>query len=47
MLYYPKIPDSRHAPFGRRAIAFEKCDGTNVHFRRDRFPLDPVGADWE
>jgi hypothetical protein len=31
MLYYPKIPSSRDAPLGR-CVAFEKYDGTNLHW---------------
>lgn len=30
-LHYPKIPDSQQFPLGK-CIAFEKCDGTNMHF---------------
>ena len=35
MLLYPKIPGSRNAPDGR-CIAFEKYDGTNLHWDWDR-----------
>src|SRR5438270_9547832 len=35
MLHYPKIPGSRDVPEGR-CIAFEKYDGTNVHWEWDR-----------
>ena len=35
MLHYPKIPGSRNAP-GGRCIAFEKYDGTNLHWEWDR-----------
>jgi hypothetical protein len=35
MLHYPKIPGSRDAP-GGRCIAFEKYDGTNLHWDWDR-----------
>ncbi len=35
MLYYPKIPGSRDAPL-RRCVAFEKYDGTNLHWDWDR-----------
>src|SRR6187431_1094253 len=35
MLHYPKIPGSRHAP-DARCIAFEKYDGTNLHWDWDR-----------
>ncbi|HEY1068084.1 MAG TPA: RNA ligase family protein [Pirellulales bacterium] len=35
MLYYPKIPGSKNAPRGR-CWAFEKYDGTNLHFTWDR-----------
>jgi hypothetical protein len=35
MLYYPKIPGSRNCPDGQ-CIAFEKYDGTNLHFDWDR-----------
>lgn len=35
MLHYPKIPGSRNCPTGR-CIAFEKYDGTNIHFDWDR-----------
>lgn len=35
MLHYPKIPGSRDAPAGR-CIAFEKYDGTNLHWDWDR-----------
>ena len=31
MLYYPKIPGSSHCPDGR-CVAFEKYDGTNLHW---------------
>lgn len=35
MLHYPKIPGSRECPNGR-CIAFEKYDGTNLHWDWDR-----------
>lgn len=35
MLHYPKIPGSRGCPSGR-CLAFEKYDGTNLHFDWDR-----------
>jgi hypothetical protein len=35
VLYYPKIPGSRDAPDGR-CVAFEKYDGTNLHWDWDR-----------
>ena len=35
MLHYPKIPGSRDAPTGR-CVAFEKYDGTNLHWDWDR-----------
>jgi hypothetical protein len=35
MLHYPKMPGSRAAPSGR-CIAFEKYDGTNLHWDWDR-----------
>jgi hypothetical protein len=35
MLHYPKIPGSRNAPNGR-CVAFEKYDGTNLHWDWDR-----------
>ena len=35
MLHYPKIPGSRDAPLGK-CIAFEKYDGTNLHWDWDR-----------
>lgn len=35
MLHYPKIPGSRNAPDGR-CVAFEKYDGTNLHWVWDR-----------
>ena len=35
MLHYPKIPGSANAPDGR-CVAFEKYDGTNLHFDWDR-----------
>jgi hypothetical protein len=35
VLHYPKIPGSRNAP-GGRCIAFEKYDGTNLHWDWDR-----------
>lgn len=35
MLYYPKMPDSRNAPLSR-CWAFEKYDGTNLHWDWDR-----------
>ena len=35
MLHYPKIPGSRNAPEGR-CTAFEKYDGTNLHWEWDR-----------
>lgn len=35
MLHYPKMPGSRAAPDGR-CVAFEKYDGTNLHWDWDR-----------
>ena len=35
MLHYPKIPDSSAAPLGR-CVAFEKLDGTNLHWDWER-----------
>jgi len=35
MLHYPKIPGSRNCPAGR-CVAFEKYDGTNLHWDWDR-----------
>jgi hypothetical protein len=35
VLHYPKIPGSRTAPDGR-CVAFEKYDGTNLHWDWDR-----------
>ena len=35
MLHYPKIAGSRDAP-GGRCVAFEKYDGTNLHWDWDR-----------
>jgi hypothetical protein len=35
VLHYPKIPSSRGCP-GGRCIAFEKFDGTNLHWDWDR-----------
>lgn len=35
MLHYPKIPGSKNSPNGQ-CIAFEKYDGTNLHFDWDR-----------
>src|SRR5437763_7599441 len=35
MLHYPKIPGSRDCP-GTQCLAFEKYDGTNLHFDWDR-----------
>src|SRR5215213_7348550 len=35
MLHYPKIPGSKDAPAGR-CVAFEKLDGTNLHWCWDR-----------
>ena len=35
MLHYPKIPSSGQAPL-ERCLAFEKYDGTNLHFDWDR-----------
>jgi hypothetical protein len=35
VLHYPKIPDARNCPAGR-CIAFEKYDGTNLHWNWDR-----------
>src|SRR3954452_987751 len=35
MLYYPKIPGGRNTPVGR-CVAFEKSDGTNLHWDWDR-----------
>lgn len=35
MLHYPKIPGSRDCPLAR-CIAFEKLDGTNLHWCWDR-----------
>lgn len=35
MLHYPKIPGSKDAPTGR-CVAFDKVDGTNLHWQWDR-----------
>lgn len=35
MLHYPKIPSTRDCP-GGRCVAFEKSDGTNLHWAWDR-----------
>jgi hypothetical protein len=35
MLHYPKIPGSQGCPDGR-CVAFEKYDGTNLHWGWDR-----------
>jgi hypothetical protein len=35
VLHYPKIPGSRNAP-NARCVAFEKYDGTNLHWDWDR-----------
>ena len=35
MLHYPKIPDIRNC-LGGRCVAFEKYDGTNLHWDWDR-----------
>ena len=35
MLHYPKIPGSRDCPSGR-CVAFEKYNGTNLHWDWDR-----------
>ena len=35
MLHYPKIPGSRDCPLAR-CVAFEKYDGTNLHWAWDR-----------
>lgn len=35
MLHYPKIPDARGCP-GGKCLAFDKIDGTNLHFAWDR-----------
>src|SRR4029077_9777903 len=35
MLHYPKIPGSRHCP-DDRCLAFEKYDGTNLHWDWNR-----------
>lgn len=35
MLHYPKIPGSSAAPLGK-CVAFEKLDGTNLHWSWDR-----------
>ena len=35
MLHYPKMPGSKDAPSGR-CVAFEKLDGTNLHWAWDR-----------
>jgi hypothetical protein len=35
VLHYPKIPGSRQAPLGK-CVAFEKYDGTNLHWDWDR-----------
>src|SRR4051812_48734127 len=35
MLHYPKIPSSEGCP-GGKCFAFEKIDGTNLHFDWDR-----------
>ena len=45
MLYYPKMPASEKAPFGERCLAFEKLDGTNLHFCWDKdFGWDAFGT---
>ena len=31
MLHYPKMPDGKNAP-SERCVAFEKLDGTNLHW---------------
>lgn len=53
-LVYPKIPDGENCPL-KKCIAFEKLDGTNIHFvyqngvctefgtRRDRFSMSTIG----
>lgn len=52
-LSYPKIPDGTNCPL-KQCVAFEKVDGTNIHFtwkdgafkfgtRRDEFPLNDDG----
>ncbi len=44
MLHYPKIPGSRHCPTGR-CLAFEKYDGTSLHWDWDRdFGWHAVGT---
>lgn len=44
MLHYPKIPGSRDAPLGQ-CVAFEKYDGTNLHWDWDRdFGLHAFGT---
>jgi hypothetical protein len=35
LLHYPKVPGSRGCPAGR-CVAFEKYDGTNLHWDWDR-----------
>ncbi|RYG74369.1 hypothetical protein EON80_02490 [bacterium] len=35
MLHYPKMPGSRNCPDGK-CVAFEKYDGTNLHWEWDR-----------
>jgi hypothetical protein len=35
MLHYPKIPGAKNAPSGR-CVAFDKLDGTNLHWCWDR-----------
>ncbi|BCM90099.1 hypothetical protein IAD21_01950 [Abditibacteriota bacterium] len=35
MLHYPNMPDSRNCPDGR-CLAFEKYDGTNLHWEWER-----------
>lgn len=42
MLFYPKIPGSRNCPDGR-CVAFEKYDGTNLHWTWD--PAEQVTTD--
>lgn len=55
-LAYPKIPDTLNCPL-KQCVAFEKLDGTNIHYvykglvfwelgtRRDRFPNNPKGRE--
>jgi hypothetical protein len=41
MLHYPKIPSAAGCP-GGKCVAFDKLDGTNLHWDGAQFALSPL-----